>query len=174
MVFNPLSLAFFIFLCLISNIVKAQFVSQTVVSSAGNSTSFNGGTMEWTLGEVTIDTYASSNLYFTQGFHQPIENNPIVLTDFFIPQGFSPNNDGINDLFVIRGINNYPNNYIEIYNRWGVKVFEASPYQNNWDGKSQNTLSVGNGDLPIGTYFYVLHTNVAQTPFFKGTIYLNK
>ena len=76
--------------------------------------------------------------------------------DFFIPEGFSPNGDGINDLFVIRGILNYPANAFVIYNRWGNKVFEASPYQNTWDGKSMFGLRVGGNDLPVGTYFYVL------------------
>jgi hypothetical protein len=44
-----------------------------------------------------------------------VETYPI---DFNIPEGFSPNGDGINDLFVIRGILNYPNNTFVVYNRW--------------------------------------------------------
>jgi len=94
-------------------------------------------------------------------------------TDFFIPEGFSPNGDGTNDLFVIRGIANYPNNTFVIFNRWGNKVYEASHYQNTWDGKSMFGLRVGGDELPIGTYFYVLDL-MDGSAIFKGTIYLNR
>ena len=93
-------------------------------------------------------------------------------TDFNIPEGFSPNADGINDLFVIRGILYYPNNTIVIYNRWGDKVFEASPYQNTWDGKTSMGLQVGGDKLPVGTYFYILDLG-DSSDVIKGTIYLN-
>jgi gliding motility-associated-like protein/uncharacterized repeat protein (TIGR01451 family) len=93
-------------------------------------------------------------------------------TDFNIPEGFSPNADGINDLFVIRGILYYPNNTIVIYNRWGDKVFEASSYQNTWDGKTSMGLQVGGDKLPVGTYFYILDLG-DNSAVIKGTIYLN-
>jgi gliding motility-associated-like protein/uncharacterized repeat protein (TIGR01451 family) len=94
-------------------------------------------------------------------------------SDFFIPEGFSPNGDGINDLFVIRGIFNFPSNTFVIFNRWGVKVFESAPYENTWDGKCDKGLQVGGDELPVGTYFYVLDLGNG-TPVYKGTIYLNK
>ena len=99
--------------------------------------------------------------------------NNCISTDFFIPEGFSPNGDGINDLFVIRGIDNYPNNKIVIFNRWGNKVFEANPYQNTWDGKCMIGLRIGGDDLPIGTYFYLLDLGNGSNAI-KGTIYLNR
>jgi gliding motility-associated-like protein/uncharacterized repeat protein (TIGR01451 family) len=94
-------------------------------------------------------------------------------TDFFIPEGFSPNDDGINDLFVIRGIENYADNTMVIYNRWGNKVFEASPYHNNWDGSSIMGLLIGGDQLPTGTYFYLLDLGDGSD-IIKGTIYLNR
>lgn len=96
-----------------------------------------------------------------------------VTDDFHIPDGFSPNGDGTNDLFVIRGILNFPGNTFLVYNRWGNKVFEANPYTNTWDGKSDGGLSVGGDQLPVGTYFYVLDLGDG-TPVYKGTIYLNR
>lgn len=93
-------------------------------------------------------------------------------TDFFIPEGFSPNADGINDLFFIRGIIYYPENSILIFNRWGDKVFEANPYQNNWDGVSSRR-TVGGDELPVGTYFYLLDLGDGSKVI-KGTIYLNR
>jgi gliding motility-associated-like protein len=89
----------------------------------------------------------------------------------FVPNGFSPDGDGINDAFVIRGIENYPNNTLTIFNRWGNKVYEESPYKNNWTGNSKNAsgIMLGEGVLPIGTYFYIIDFGVegvkAQTGF---------
>ena len=96
-----------------------------------------------------------------------------IPTDFFIPEGFSPNGDGINDVFVIRGILNFPENTFVIFNRWGNKVFETNSYQNTWDGTTTLGLSVGGDVLPIGTYFYILDLKDGSDVF-KGTIYLNR
>lgn len=96
-----------------------------------------------------------------------------IPTDFFLPEGFSPNRDGINDLFVIRGILNFPNNHFTIYNRWGNKVFETKQYRNTWNGKSTMGLRIGGDDLPTGTYFYLLDLGDGSK-IIKGTIYLNR
>jgi gliding motility-associated-like protein len=93
--------------------------------------------------------------------------------DFFIPEGFSPNSDEINDLFVIRGIENYSSNDFVVFNRWGDPVFDAQPYTNNWDGTTSKGISIGTNVLPVGTYFYVLHLGDGS-PVLKGTIYLNR
>lgn len=92
---------------------------------------------------------------------------------FHIPEGFSPNGDAINDFFVITGIDYYPSNSFSIFNRWGNKVFDASPYQNSWDGKATTGMRIGGDELPVGTYFYVLDLGDGSKVY-KGTIYLNK
>jgi gliding motility-associated-like protein len=92
---------------------------------------------------------------------------------FNIPEGFSPNNDGVNDLFVIRGIDYFSDNTFTIFNRWGNKVFSASPYENTWDGTSTSGLKVGGDQLPVGTYFYILDLGDGSDVY-KGTIYLNR
>ena len=63
---------------------------------------------------------------------------------------FTPNNDGVNDFFVIRGIENYPDHKLTVINRWGDTVFESLEYENDWDG------TYNGGPLPAGTYLYVL------------------
>lgn len=73
-----------------------------------------------------------------------------------IPTGFSPNNDGYNDNFVIPELTNYDDAHLIVFNRWGNKVFEANDYQNEWDGTCQGNACLGNGILPEGTYFYSL------------------
>ncbi len=74
----------------------------------------------------------------------------------FIPEGFSPNGDGINDLFVIRGIPAGQTLSLTVYNRWGQAVFQQTPYANEWDGTT-NTGGNARSGLPDGTYFYVAH-----------------
>jgi gliding motility-associated-like protein len=67
-----------------------------------------------------------------------------------VMQGFSPNGDGYNDLFTIKGLDKYPKNKIAVFNRWGALVYEKVSYQNDWAGTWNNHY------LPDGTYFYIL------------------
>ncbi|MBC8767186.1 gliding motility-associated C-terminal domain-containing protein [Arenibacter sp. BSSL-BM3] len=68
----------------------------------------------------------------------------------FLFNQISPNGDGFNDAVYINCIEDYPNNTLEIYDRYGNEVFKASSYDNTWMGTGKN------GDLPKGTYFYIL------------------
>jgi gliding motility-associated-like protein len=70
--------------------------------------------------------------------------------DLFIPNGVSANGDGKNDVLHISGLDQYPDNSLKIFNRWGELVYSASPYENDWKGQSQG------GKVLEGTYFYVL------------------
>jgi len=99
-----------------------------------------------------------------------------VDSEFKIPEGFSPNGDGVNDVFEIVGISQFPNNKIMIVNRWGDKVFEAAPYKSDWDGTSQFGIIIGE-KLPSGTYFYVLDlgkVGPSGSQEIKGYIYINR
>ncbi len=161
-----------VFPCMSS--LYGQELEREVIGSAGTFATSNFGSMAWTIGEVTIDTYSSNDFFLTQGFHQPTNKHVIVVdSDFFIPEGFSPNEDLVNDVFFIRGILKYPKNSIEIFNRWGNLVFEAAPYINQWDGTTKIGLNVGSDELPVGTYFYILNLGDG-TDIIKGTIYLNR
>ena len=85
-------------------------------------------------------------------------NLPLSDQAVFIPQGFSPNGDGINDLFVIRGVQ-AQTVALEVFNRWGHRVYANTDYKNDWDGKSNTGVQVGNATsdgLPDGTYYYVV------------------
>ncbi len=129
---------------------NAQVFDRYVIGSAGTFATSVNGSMSWTIGEVVMETYSSSNNSFTQGFHQPDTRvaEPLVW-DFFIPEGFSPNGDGVNDPFVIRGISHYPKNTFVIFNRWGNKVFETVNYQNTWDGTCTKGFREGGDELPV-------------------------
>ena len=93
--------------------------------------------------------------------------------DLFIPTGFSPNNDGINDCWNVRGINAFPNNSVKIYNRWNTLVYDKEDYRSGWCGQNENGISYGDGELPEGTYFYILDFGDGSEPR-NGFIYLKR
>ena len=91
-----------------------------------------------------------------------INEDCIVLPacDITIYNAVSPNNDGLNDFFFIDGIDCYPNNTVEIYNKWGILIYETKGYDNNinaFRGQSEgrSTLNKNEG-VPDGTYYYIL------------------
>jgi len=89
-----------------------------------------------------------------------------------IPEGFSPNDDGVNDYFVIPCIKDYTENTIKIYNRLGTLIYQSDNYQNDWDGKPNKGFPKNNTLLPVGTYYYIVTLpNNAQTKV--GWVYLN-
>lgn len=75
-----------------------------------------------------------------------------------IPNTFTPNGDGINDTWEIKYLNEYPNVTVEIFNRYGSKVFFSNGYAKPWDGQTN-----GNG-LPVGTYYYIISPNSGRKP----------
>jgi gliding motility-associated-like protein len=85
------------------------------------------------------------------------EPTPVILDPLVIPQGYSPNADGVHDTFFIRGLTRLTADVL-IYNRWGNLVYEQRNYQNNWNGHSNTGLRV-NSELPDGTYYYIIRVN---------------
>jgi len=73
------------------------------------------------------------------------------LANIKLPSAFSPNGDGFNDKFIVRGIEDFPQNSFVVFNRWGQTVFESNGYNNDWDGRSSN-----GEQLSDGTYFVIL------------------
>lgn len=92
----------------------------------------------------------------------------------------TPDGDGKNDFFYIQGIECYPDNTVEIYNRWGVLVFRASGYNNQdkaFKGYSDGRATMNRSDmLPVGTYFYILNLTDFNKKSHKvqGYLYLNR
>ncbi|MBR8537567.1 tandem-95 repeat protein [Carboxylicivirga sediminis] len=92
--------------------------------------------------------------------------------DYPLSKGFSPNGDGINDLYEIPWLGQFTEVSIEVFNRWGNVVYTADKYLNDWDGTSNAGFSIGD-ELPVGTYFYII--NIKDTKqVLKGYIYLNR
>jgi hypothetical protein len=127
-------------------------------------------------------------------------NDPAPFTpcddfDVFIPNGFSPNDDIINDYFTVSLVCNdgdtfapefaekYPNAKVEIFNRWGNMVYQKENFGNIdrwgavlawWDGSSNSGWTVGGDKLPAGTYFYILYFNDEEKEPKAGSVFLNR
>ena len=134
----------------------------------------DGNTYETPVLNYDFKKVGNYNVYLTvlntQGcdtvYTKSVEVLPVNL---FIPNVITPNGDGINDYFVIseKGSDKPINTYFQsseliIFNRWGRKVLDSKNYQNDWNG----------GNLPDGTYFYVLKCKGFQdkTVVYKGSV----
>ncbi len=120
----------------------------------------------------------------SDSFDPDLSNNIASVTidpvDVFIPQAFSPDGDNINDTFEIPGLGFlYPNFKMEIYTRWGNRVFE---YENNgrsnpewWDGFSNGNLNFnGSERVPSGTYYYIIYFNQDNVAPISNWVYVNR
>jgi len=95
----------------------------------------------------------------------PLE--PVDLTR--IPNGITPNGDGMNDAFIFDLLlaepDKYPNPNLTVFNRWGDVVYESEPYNNDWMGTNESGK-----ELPDGTYYYVLRLSISQGDIITGDI----
>jgi gliding motility-associated-like protein/uncharacterized repeat protein (TIGR01451 family) len=147
----------------------------TIIASLapGASQEFNE---DYIVTKIDLETNTVTNTAFATG--RTIENLVISDSDIveinkslvlgcgtiLVHNAFSPNGDGINDVFNVENISNtdcYPENSVEIFNRWGVLVFETKNYNNqsnNFEGISRGRTTINQSSgLPAGTYFYILN-----------------
>ncbi|WP_165749778.1 gliding motility-associated C-terminal domain-containing protein [Cellulophaga sp. Z1A5H] len=91
----------------------------------------------------------------------------------------TPDNDGINDFFRIENIESFPNNTVQIYNRWGVVVYEMAGYDNQsnvFRGISNGRVTIStDSELPVGVYFYIIkYVNEGNHLNKAGYLYINR
>lgn len=105
------------------------------------------------ISDLTVVATDKSGLIGTGNIHIEISRLP-DRSDIVPLKGFSPNHDGENELWLIRGIEWFPDNNIKIFNRWGVLLYEKNGYQNDtgWGGEI-NGVAVG----AETTYFYIIN-----------------
>lgn len=90
-----------------------------------------------------------------------------------IPQGFSPNDDTLNDWFNIQGLYNiFTDHHLQIYNRYGVLIFEGNN-DKPWYGKINRGFNNTGNTVPVGTYYYILNLNDSNYKPFMGWVYVN-
>ncbi len=132
---------------------------------------FNQATVSYTNSNDQLVLNASNSSVTT-----PLVEKPVV--EMF--NAISPNGDGDNDFLYIGGVEFFPENSLEIYNRWGVLVFERNGYNNidsPFKGISEGRVTVNqNEELPAGTYYYVfkykdLNRNQQEK---VGYLYINR
>lgn len=94
--------------------------------------------------------------------------------DLIFYQGFSPNGDGINEMFIVDGIryHRYDNTFT-VFNRWGQVVFKADPWDGQWNGIC-NKGGTANQPAEVGVYFYTFQFGEYRERFQKGYIYLRR
>ncbi|ADV48614.1 outer membrane adhesin like protein [Cellulophaga algicola DSM 14237] len=91
----------------------------------------------------------------------------------------TPDNDGVNDFFRIENIESFPSNTVQVYNRWGVVVYEMAGYDNSanvFRGTSNGRVTIStNSELPVGVYFYVIkYVNDGENLSKAGYLYINR
>jgi gliding motility-associated-like protein len=110
-------------------------------------------------GTFTVTAISTKNCNSSESFE--------VKTDIAIYNAVSKNNDGLNDVFEIGCIDDFPNNSVKIFNRAGTLVYEAGGYNNadvSFNGISNRGINIMGNDLPDGTYFYIVNKGDGSEP----------
>ncbi len=98
---------------------------------------------------------------------------PCGRKDIIASKTVTPNGDGVNDYFEIKGVENCDFRFdVMLFNRWGSKVYEGVEYHNDWGGSSPNNSFGNSGVLPAGTYYYIIKVTNRDFEPINGYIYL--
>ncbi|MFT5229120.1 MAG: gliding motility-associated-like protein, partial [Urechidicola sp.] len=140
------------------------------VEIGGDPSAPSAVSFSWSPGEALSDSTLSNPTYLTVGTQEFVltitdenncENRDSVIINLInqveIPDGFSPNGDGINDAWTINNSDKFPNMVVKIYSRWGNKLFESNGYETAWTGMYDKK------EMPVGTYYYTIDL---RDPFF--------
>lgn len=105
-----------------------------------------------------VDTKYTLTVTTDKGCSSSAETTVLVLKTPVAPNTFTPNNDGINDTWDIKYLDAYPTSLVEVFNRYGAKVFSSNHYTVPWDGKFKGEV------LPFGVYYYIIDTKSGRKP----------
>ncbi|HWY33224.1 MAG TPA: gliding motility-associated C-terminal domain-containing protein, partial [Nitrosopumilaceae archaeon] len=154
-------------------------VQFTNLSSGGNYTwNYGNGSTQNTISDTTNSVYQTVGTYTVTMLASNSAGckdsaTVIIVVDevatILIPNVFSPNNDGVNDMFFIKSTG-YTGMDITVYDRWGLKMWESTSVNGAWDGK------VSGKEASDGTYYYILNAtnNKGATQNYKGYLTLIK
>ena len=91
----------------------------------------------------------------------------------YIPNAFSPNLDGKNDVFEIKGAEFCDYIFeVQIFNRWGNIVYQSDDYQNDWNAVAPNSSFGSSGTVPSGTYYYIVNVKNSDLKTINGFLYI--
>jgi gliding motility-associated-like protein len=132
---------------------SGSFSSATNPNAQVSGLDFGPNIIRWTISNgVCADSY---------------DDVTITVSELNVPNGFSPNGDGINDNFEIPGLTQFGNVKLEVFNRWGNSVYQNSEYKNDWNGKNNS-----GEELSDDTYFFIL--DVTEKKTYKGYVVLKR
>lgn len=120
---------------------------------------------EWTDlngGLYTVNLTDQNNCPYSGIWEMPV-NPKACITPLSIPTAFTPNGDDVNDLWNIKNYEVYPNMRVEVYDKWGKRVFSSVGYNEPWNGR------INSNDGPTGIYYYIVNLNNGDPPF-RGAV----
>ncbi|GEM_PF-1248457 len=129
--------------------------------------------------ELGVQTYYAALIDQTNGCESSVrlEITPDITAcgKISLPDGFSPNGDGVNDTYEIDNLDIlYPNFELEIFNRNGNVVYRGNANSPRFDGTSNQGRVIAKGDLPVGVYFYIFRFNNGVDAPEQGRLYLSR
>ncbi len=169
-------------------IIKCANEEYTLEVNIENSDQLNSLTYIWTLDGIDVQTGNDNTYYLDEMTEESGEFTVTVFDDvtycwssttidvgFYensycidLPQGLSPNGDGFNDCLILDHLEDREDiDKIEVFNRYGTKIYELNEYIDQWCGRDQNGKVV-----PVGTYFYIIYFNSSKEPI-TSWIYVN-
>ncbi len=170
------------------SIIKCANEGYTLEVNIENSDQLNSITYIWTLDGIDLQTGTDNTYYLDELTEETGEftvtvfddvtycwNSITINVDFYensycvdLPQGLSPNGDGYNDCLILDHLEDIEDiDKIEVFNRYGTKIYEMNEYVDQWCGVDQDGKIV-----PVGTYFYIIYFNSTKEPI-TSWIYVN-
>jgi len=171
-----------------TNIIKCANADYTLQVNVENINQLNSLTYIWSLDGVDLQS-GENNTYMLSGDQEQSGEFTVTVYDnitycwssininveFYensycvdLPQGLSPNGDGFNDCLILDHLEDTEDiEKIEVFNRYGTKIYELNEYVDQWCGHDQDGEIV-----PVGTYFYIIYFNSTKEPI-NSWIYVN-
>ena len=169
-------------------VIKCANEGYTLEVNIENSDQLNSLTYIWTLDGIDLQT-GTENTYYLDEMNEEFGEFTVTVfdditycwssttinVDFYensycvdLPQGLSPNGDGFNDCLILDHLEDREDiDKIEVFNRYGTKIYELNEYVDQWCGSDQDGKVV-----PVGTYFYIIYFNSSKEPI-TSWIYVN-
>ncbi|MCA0131618.1 gliding motility-associated C-terminal domain-containing protein, partial [Winogradskyella alexanderae] len=163
------------------DLLSGDFDMNGTWSVVSGNASLNGSFFDPSSVEVGMYTFMYS---ITEGpcpkeveVNLTIDDDCVVLAcgkdNVVISKTVTANGDNYNEFFTITGVEECGFVIeLQIFNRWGAKIFESNNYQNDWNGFSHNSAVGSSGKVPTGTYYYVINLRNSGLEPFAGPIYV--
>ena len=170
------------------NIIKCANEGFTLEVDIENSDQLNSLTYIWTLDGIDVQIGSENTYYLNELAEESGEftvtvfdditycwNSTTITVQFYensycvdLPQGLSPNGDGFNDCLILDHLEDRDDiDRIDVFNRYGTKIYELNEYIDQWCGYDNEGKTV-----PVGTYFYIIYFHSTKEPI-NSWIYVN-